>query len=385
MSIRQPWAWLICAGTKKIENRTWRTDFRGIIAIHASTSHSLVQEYLSATESVKLDFKKDDFAYGAIVGLVELVDIQVYGREHESDCFATGPYCWRLAKPRLLKNPIPANAKQNLFALDDEQSAKVLAAATTVLDLGSDSREAILARWFTRKSDPLAHYNHAISELEGTIADGHLAKMASRMIELAPENPLGYMHRISLQDSSSSEEIAKADFEKLVDIVDGLSSDKDEDLELTLSFCASQLSEEAREETASKFWRRLIAVDDENAWYRRGLGWSLLSISEKQTEALIELELAIKLAEEDEYDQADMAYLLSSLAEGYRRNSELDRAKATVDEAMRLDRAFPDAIYVAAKITLDQGDKNSARQLLNKTLKIDPEHIDAMELIKEIN
>jgi hypothetical protein len=29
LSIRQPWCWLIAAGFKTPENRTWRTGFRG--------------------------------------------------------------------------------------------------------------------------------------------------------------------------------------------------------------------------------------------------------------------------------------------------------------------------------------------------------------------
>ena len=35
LSIMQPWAWLICAGHKDIENRSWSTGFRGPVLIHA--------------------------------------------------------------------------------------------------------------------------------------------------------------------------------------------------------------------------------------------------------------------------------------------------------------------------------------------------------------
>ena len=35
LSIRQPWAWLIVNGYKDIENRTWSTDFRGRVYVHA--------------------------------------------------------------------------------------------------------------------------------------------------------------------------------------------------------------------------------------------------------------------------------------------------------------------------------------------------------------
>jgi len=36
LSVRQPWAWLLVKGFKDIENRTWRTNFRGKFLIHAS-------------------------------------------------------------------------------------------------------------------------------------------------------------------------------------------------------------------------------------------------------------------------------------------------------------------------------------------------------------
>ena len=43
--IRQPWAWLIVHGFKDIENRSWRTRYRGALLIQASaglpTKHAL--------------------------------------------------------------------------------------------------------------------------------------------------------------------------------------------------------------------------------------------------------------------------------------------------------------------------------------------------------
>jgi hypothetical protein len=36
LSVKQPHATLICAGVKRVENRTWTTDYRGRLLIHAS-------------------------------------------------------------------------------------------------------------------------------------------------------------------------------------------------------------------------------------------------------------------------------------------------------------------------------------------------------------
>ena len=35
ITIKQPWASLIVEGIKDIENRTWKTSFRGRVLIHA--------------------------------------------------------------------------------------------------------------------------------------------------------------------------------------------------------------------------------------------------------------------------------------------------------------------------------------------------------------
>lgn len=39
LSIRQPYAWLIVNGHKDVENRTWRTPYRGPVLIHAGKTY----------------------------------------------------------------------------------------------------------------------------------------------------------------------------------------------------------------------------------------------------------------------------------------------------------------------------------------------------------
>ena len=40
LTIKQPWASLIASGIKDIENRTWKTHYRGKIYIHASSHYA---------------------------------------------------------------------------------------------------------------------------------------------------------------------------------------------------------------------------------------------------------------------------------------------------------------------------------------------------------
>lgn len=83
LSIRQPWAWLIVNGHKDIENRTWSTNYRGPVLIHASKGMTW-DEYAGAIVSARYATRGEDFARampnfkdierGGIVGVANLVD-----------------------------------------------------------------------------------------------------------------------------------------------------------------------------------------------------------------------------------------------------------------------------------------------------------------------
>lgn len=100
ISILQPWAWLItrpdlttpdqraaAAGAgllKDIENRTWRTAFRGEILIHAGKTYSrAVHEDFAIdllTDGIQLP-RYEEMARGGIVGVARITDCV---REHPS-------------------------------------------------------------------------------------------------------------------------------------------------------------------------------------------------------------------------------------------------------------------------------------------------------------
>lgn len=73
LTIRQPYAWLIAAGHKDIENRSWETRVRGLVAVHAAVS--LAQEYARRVREIRERFGievPDDLPRGGIVGLMEI-------------------------------------------------------------------------------------------------------------------------------------------------------------------------------------------------------------------------------------------------------------------------------------------------------------------------
>lgn len=85
LSIKQPWASLIVEGFKDIENRTWKTNHRGKLLIHASSkydnhihSKGSLSKLIGASRWAELnnDFinKWSKLPTSAIIGEVDLID-----------------------------------------------------------------------------------------------------------------------------------------------------------------------------------------------------------------------------------------------------------------------------------------------------------------------
>jgi hypothetical protein len=80
LSIRQPWAWLIVAGYKDVENRKWSTSFRGRIYIHAGKTldsaglTSITSGTMNITQAVRDAVCHSSWILGAIIGEAEIVD-----------------------------------------------------------------------------------------------------------------------------------------------------------------------------------------------------------------------------------------------------------------------------------------------------------------------
>jgi hypothetical protein len=85
LSLRQPWAWFVVHGGKRIENRVWNTGFRGEFLLHAAKGMTR-DEYDSAKEMlhdvcgvaslVPYDLPSyDTIERGGIVGVARLVGV----------------------------------------------------------------------------------------------------------------------------------------------------------------------------------------------------------------------------------------------------------------------------------------------------------------------
>lgn len=114
ITVHQPYAQQLIDGLKPVENRTWRTNYRGPLAIHASATDTRLKSSLYVPVTL-----------GAVLGTVELVDcihIDELNASHDeyhmylaSHHATTGPWCWIVEDPDAFAEPVPAKGKQGFW------------------------------------------------------------------------------------------------------------------------------------------------------------------------------------------------------------------------------------------------------------------------------
>jgi hypothetical protein len=114
ISIEQPHAATILTGPPPFHYRSWRTDHRGTLLIHARKPKTPKGLVTSAR----------GMACNALVGVVELVDWIESG--HPGADPDEVEYLWMLAKPRVFVCPLPYTGRQGLFMVSDEVVAAAL-------------------------------------------------------------------------------------------------------------------------------------------------------------------------------------------------------------------------------------------------------------------
>ena len=122
LSIQQPMAWAICVGDKTVENKFKNTSHRGPLLIHAGKKAGGLSKI---KELPGWDKYKDSFAFGAIIGAVDLYDCVDFNSSLESNPHASGPICYLLKNPRWFEEPIPGIGQLGIFNLPDNLTAKV--------------------------------------------------------------------------------------------------------------------------------------------------------------------------------------------------------------------------------------------------------------------
>ena len=126
LSIRQPWAHLIVSGLKDVECRTWETDFRGRVYIHAAlktaTNTLLAYQYIKRLcPSLKMPM---DVYYGGIIGEVDIIDCKFRspGGLDYSEWHSLGMHGFILANPVAYEKPIPCKGQLGFFDVTEGET-----------------------------------------------------------------------------------------------------------------------------------------------------------------------------------------------------------------------------------------------------------------------
>ena len=119
LSIRQPWAELILQGRKTIEVRTWATQHRGELWLHAGAVRD-------GRALRRFDLPAADLTVGALIGKCELYDCiefsaatwDLWRTKHLNDgSHKKGQYAWLLRDPRRIL-PLPFKGRLGLMRID---------------------------------------------------------------------------------------------------------------------------------------------------------------------------------------------------------------------------------------------------------------------------
>lgn len=152
LSLTQPWATLVAIGAKRIETRSWRTNYRGSLAIHASAGfpgdcRALCREpaFMEALRRAGINGPAD-LPRGAIVGMARLVDIatteqlvmvgrvspeaggtwELTPREREFGNYGPERYGWLLRPIGRLADPIPWKGSLGLWDVPPDLQRQIL-------------------------------------------------------------------------------------------------------------------------------------------------------------------------------------------------------------------------------------------------------------------
>jgi len=144
ISIQQPWASLAVLGFKKIETRSWKTNYRGELLIHAScgknykrldNNNPLWSHYNRLCALKQID-SIDGLPFGAIIGKVKLSEVTTtdfykqcslsiplrdryskpeWAQELAFGDYSPGRYGWLFSDPLVFDKPILVKGRLGLW------------------------------------------------------------------------------------------------------------------------------------------------------------------------------------------------------------------------------------------------------------------------------
>lgn len=127
ISLWQPWASLYCSGAKVHETRSWSTNYRGPLAIHAAKIIVKTPPELEPIVAVTFGEQwRTSLHRGGVVGVVNLVDIYPSGSAEPASAtdalcgnFNEGRWLWKREEFVLFTQQVVMSGRQGLFDISD--------------------------------------------------------------------------------------------------------------------------------------------------------------------------------------------------------------------------------------------------------------------------
>lgn len=129
LTLKQPWATLVAEGIKKYEFRSWKTNYRGKVLIHAGANTD--KKDMEKFKNMNLDFPKK-----RIIAEVEIEDCLELNDELNKEIIAekniaygskyrTG-YAWKIKNAKKVRIDEEINGKLGLWNYDIKNNVKRL-------------------------------------------------------------------------------------------------------------------------------------------------------------------------------------------------------------------------------------------------------------------
>lgn len=128
LTIHEPWATAIKIEAKAFETRSWATNYRGRLAIHAgkrwTPQHAHALEKLKNANAKLRAYQPQDFHLGCVLCVCQLIHCyeitrsfkeSILDREQLFGDWTLGRYAWRLQVVYVFDQPIPAQGQQGLW------------------------------------------------------------------------------------------------------------------------------------------------------------------------------------------------------------------------------------------------------------------------------
>ncbi len=139
LTLWQPWAGAMAEGLKTIETRSWRTSYRGELAIHASKRVQATLEVQTIFRWASAGVKMPELSCvhrGEVLAVVQLVDcipveeaVELFPDQVQFGDFSPGRFAWITKRPRRLGAGVVFTGQQGLWEVPNELELQLIGEA----------------------------------------------------------------------------------------------------------------------------------------------------------------------------------------------------------------------------------------------------------------